>query len=361
MSRPCYVSINHSALLHNLDVIKKRVGHSRVIAMVKADAYGHGLSAVTQKLTKVDAFGVACLEEALIIREHQPHARIVLMEGFFESSELQQIVDKELDCVIHCAEQIESLEKQRLSKPIAVWLKVNTGMNRLGVPVNHAVKLWHQLNQNSNVQNNPYLMTHLAQADSVNRESTTEQLERFNLIRNDIQTQLSIANSAAILQWPTTHLDWVRPGIMLYGVSPLSQQIGADHDLQAVMTLHSMIIAIQSCKQGDRVGYGGDWLCQKPMKVGIVAIGYGDGYPRHAKSGTPVLVNNQLVNLIGRVSMDMIAVDLSSLSQCQVGDPVVLWGEGLPIERVARYADTIPYELLCNITPRVRRVITCSV
>lgn len=361
MSRPCYVTINHHALLHNVAVLKKKVGEKcRLMAMVKADAYGHGLSVITEKLTEADAFGVACLEEALVLRKNHPQARIVLMEGFFDPSEFALIVEHQLDCVIHCIEQIELFEKERLSKPVVVWLKVNTGMHRLGVPLSRAYDLWHRLRQNPNVKGDPLLMTHLAQADSSDKAPTAQQLERFNSIRQTIKTQYSIANSAAILVWPETHVDWVRPGITLYGISPFTKQIGADYDLQPVMTLHSQIIAIQDCKAGDRVGYGGDWVCPTPMRVGIVAVGYGDGYPRHAKSGTPVLVKGQIVHLIGRVSMDMIAVDLTPIPHCTVGDPVVLWGDGLPIERVAAHADTIAYELVCNITPRVRRVVTCS-
>lgn len=357
MTRPCYITINQQALINNLNTIRTLTPSSRVIAMVKADAYGHGLSTLTKLIKDVDAFGVACLEEGLVVRQSCPKTRVVLLEGFFEPNELALIVNHEFDCVIHSVHQIEMLEQHRLNKPISVWLKVNTGMNRLGVPLSEAFSLWQRLLKNPNVQSTPKLMTHLASSDLPDDAETKQQIVEFNRLRQRISTEYSVANSAAILAWPETHLDWVRPGIMLYGISPFSERTGLEFGLQPVMTLHSEIIAIQDCKAGDRVGYGGTWTCEKPMRAGIVAVGYGDGYPRSAKSGTKVLVNGKITGLVGRVSMDMIAVDLSDQSDAKISDPVILWGDGLPIENVARSSDTIAYELVCNITPRVRRQI----
>jgi alanine racemase len=236
-----------------------------------------------------------------------------------------------------------------------VWLKVDTGMHRLGFLPAEVPAIWQRLTSCPLVKQAPRLMTHLANADDLHDSTSQKQIERFNAVLPGATALRSVANSAGILGWLGSHSDIDRPGILLYGVSPFKQETGCDRRLYPVMTLKSELIAIKACRQGDAVGYGGSWRCPQDMTVGVVAIGYGDGYPRHAPSGTPVLVNGQRVPLIGRVSMDMICVDLHSLSEAQLGDEVVLWGEGLPAEEVASAAGTIAYELFCGVTNRVPR------
>jgi alanine racemase len=245
------------------------------------------------------------------------------------------------------------LEGAALGAALPVWVKVDSGMHRLGLAPRQVAEAWRRLNACAGVQVLGF-MTHLANADDRDDPLTLQQVDRFVEAVAPYPVQRSIANSAAVLTWPQTHGDWVRPGIMLYGVSPFAGGVGENHGLKAAMSLHSQLMAVNHFKRGDRIGYGGEWQCPEDMAVGVVAIGYGDGYPRHAKSGTPVLVNNKRVPMISRVSMDMICVDLRSQPQARIGDPVCLWGSALPVEEIARGAGTIPYELLCRVTSRVR-------
>lgn len=349
------VSLDLSALRHNLQRLREAAPASRVMAAIKANGYGHGLERVARTLGDADALGVACVEEAVSLREVGIATPITLLEGFFHADELPLICQHHLDCVIHHVHQIEVLEQQPLSSPLKVWLKVDSGMHRLGIPATDCHQLWQRLVAINDIEVIG-LMTHFANADDLNDPTTEQQLALFNKSCDELPGERTIANSAGILGWPQSHAEWNRPGISLYGVSPLLGGRGEQHGLRAVMTLRSELIAVNHLKQGDAIGYGGSWRCPEDMPVGVVAVGYGDGYPRHADSGTPVLVNGQRVPLVGRVSMDMITIDLRAMPQAKIGDEVVLWGKGLPVEEVAEHAATIPYELLCGVTGRVRIV-----
>ena len=300
----------------------------------------------------MDAYAVACLEEALQLREADFSHPVILLEGFFDTAELESIARYNLIAVIHHEWQLSALEQARLAAPIQVWLKVDSGMHRLGFPPEQIPAARQRLVACNSVTGPVTVMTHLANADDCEDPATVQQLARFDAVAT---SDCSIANSAAILGWPQARRGWLRPGIMLYGVSPFVTGNGGSCALQPVMTLRSTLIAVNRHQRGAPVGYGGSWRCPEDMPVGVVAIGYGDGYPRHAQAGTPVLLNGKEVPLIGRVSMDMITVDLRSQPQAGIGDPVVLWGEGLPVETVAEHADTIAYELLCGVArKRVR-------
>jgi alanine racemase len=356
MSRPTFLQINLAALRHNLTCVRKSAPHSQVMVMIKANGYGHGLVETAHALIDSDAFGVAFLEEALVLRAAGIKKPIVLMEGFFDVTELQEIAQHDLEIVVHQYEQLEILERETLAKPIMVWLKINTGLHRLGFAPQEAHNAWQRLSQCANVKEQPRVLSHFSEPDNLLQPTTRDQFTLFNQSIAGLSVMRSLANSAGVLAWPDMHCEWVRPGIMLYGVSPFMDKTGLDHGLKPVMTLCSKLMAVYPVRKGQGIGYGRTFICQEDMMIGIVAIGYGDGYPRHAKNGTPVLVNNKIVPLVGRVSMDMIAVDLCSQPNAKIGDPVVLWGEGLPVEKVASSADTIAYELLCHVTSRVRRI-----
>lgn len=346
------VSINLTALRHNLQIVRRAAPGCRIMAAVKANGYGHGLVRVAQALQDSDGFCVASIEEALDLRAAGITAPITLLEGFFHSDEIPLIEQHQLDLLLHHPEQISQLEQASLSTPVRVWLKIDTGMHRLGVSAESVPSLWQRLESHPQLQ--PLgQMTHLACADDPEHPATRLQLQCFAQATEGLPGERAIANSAGILGWPESHSDWVRPGIMLYGISPFVGGRASEHNLQPVMTLSSELIAINMAKPGDTIGYGGTWTCPEAMPVGVVAVGYGDGYPRHAPNGTPVLVNGRRVPLIGRVSMDMVCVDLRSQPEARIGDPVVLWGEGLPAEEVAEAAGTIAYELLCSVTQRV--------
>lgn len=352
MSRPAKVVISLSALRHNFSRIRTLAPDSRIMAIVKADAYGHGIAHIAQSLEDADAFGVACLEEARELRQADIKQRINLLEGPYAGEELNEISELELDIVVHDISQVEMLEQSQLNKSIDVWLKIDTGMHRLGFLPELVNDVISRLQQTKNVKD-IRLMTHLASANDRDNPMTLEQIQCFNQIAENQNVEKTIANSAAIMAFPDAHVDWVRPGIMLYGVSPFSDNQGPQQGLKPVMTLQSRLITVKQLKAGEPVGYGATWRCPEDMLVGVVAAGYGDGYPRHAKSGTPVLVNGKRAELIGRASMDMLTVDLRSQAQAKTGDPVVLWGEGLPVEEIANHADTIPYEVLCAVHKRL--------
>jgi alanine racemase len=351
------VSLDLSALCHNLHRLREAAPDSRVMAAIKANGYGHGLERVARTLSDagINALGVACLEEAVKLREAGITTPITLLEGFFHADELPLICQHNLELVIHHVQQIAMLEQQTLCAPLRVWLKIDSGMHRLGIRAGDTVTQWQRLAAIASVEVIG-LMTHLANADALNDGTTERQLSLFRESCEGLPGERTIANSAGILGWPQSHADWNRPGISLYGVSPFIGGCAAQHGLRPVMTFRSELIAVNQLKRGDAVGYGGSWCCPEDMAVGVVAVGYGDGYPRHAESGTPVLLNGQRVPLVGRVSMDMIIVDLRDQPEARLGDVVVLWGEGLPVEEIAEHAATIPYELLCGVTGRVRFV-----
>jgi alanine racemase len=357
MSRPAQITIDLAALRHNLQEIRKMAPRSAVIAMVKSNAYGHGLERIALALPEANAFGVASLEEGLQLRFAGITQPIVLMEGCFAAHEMPKVLMHDFTLVLHHFNQIDMLDQVSSKKSINAWLKIDTGMHRLGFAADEIKKAYQRLLASSKIKKPFGLMTHFANADSMDRAHTLQQIELFTAVTEGLPGSRSLSNSAAIIAWPTAHADWVRPGIMLYGASPFSGHQGIEHNLKPVMVLSSELIAIHQLKKGERVGYGGTWTCPEDMRVGVVGIGYGDGYPRHVKNGAPVLVNGLSCPLAGKVSMDMLTVDLRSQPDAKVGDPVMLWGPGLPVEVVAEYSETTAYELLTRITQRVRVAI----
>lgn len=354
--------INLSAVRHNLLVAKQAASESKCIAIIKADAYGHGMLQIAQALTLADAFGVARIDEAIALRDAGITLPILLLEGFSTAEELELVSQYHLDSVVHHENQLYLLEQSKVDA-ISIVLKIDSGMHRLGFNPDSVKEVIQRLQQCDRIKAGFNVMTHLANADDKQDDKTLKQLDVFyhsveDYLKNK-DVEISIANSAGILGWPQSHAGWNRPGIMLYGVSPFLHSRATEHDLQPVMTLSSNLIAVKKLKRGDAIGYGGSYVCDEDKTVGIVAIGYGDGYPRHAKTGTPVLINGQRCALLGRVSMDMICVDLSEADKhatTKVNDAVILWGQGLPVEEVAQSAGTIAYELLCGVTRRVKFV-----
>ena len=351
--------INLSACQHNLSTAKQAAPDSKCIAIIKANAYGHGIVQIAKALIDADAFGVARIEEATELRESGITTPILLLEGFSSQEELDLICEYNFDCVIHNEEQILLLEQSQ-SEPIKVVIKIDSGMHRLGFNLDEVDNAIQRLDHCLQVKKPFMLMTHLANADNKQDDTTVKQIDAFyGSIESLSENDTSVANSAGILGWPQSHSSYNRPGIMLYGVSPFMNSSAEMHNLKPVMTLSSKIISIKSVKKGEAIGYGGTYVCDKDMLVGIVAIGYGDGYPRHAKSGTPILVKGKRCPLLGRVSMDMICIDLSEITNgnddrdVNVNDEVILWGNGLPIEEIAECSGTIGYELLCGVTKRV--------
>lgn len=350
--RPARVSIDLNALRHNLQQVRRAAPGCRIMAAVKANGYGHGLVRVAQALDASDGFGVASIEEAITLREAGITAPITLLEGFFQPDELPLVIQYQLDLVLHHSQQLAVLAQSSLNGPFRVWLKIDTGMHRLGVAPEQAGELWQELQRMPAVEALGQ-MTHLATADEPDHPATHRQLSLFAAVTAGLEGSKSVANSAGILGWPQSHADVVRPGIMLYGVSPFVGGRATEYELKPAMSFHSELIAVNDMKKGDAIGYGGTWRCPEDMPIGVVAAGYGDGYPRHAVNGTPVLLNGKRVSLTGRVSMDMLTVDLRTQPAAKIGDPVVLWGHGLPAEEVAEFAGTIAYELFCGVTPRV--------
>ena len=373
-------TINLKHLRHNLLRVKELAPDCKVVSVIKANAYGHGLFFVAEALHESDSFAVARFEEALLLRRHLSNKKIdktiFILEGVSSIEEYDQCLAQNMIPIIHCLEQFKNLlcffNRQKLNRPVhrklSYWLKVDTGMHRLGLLEDDFKFLLEQLK----LLNPKYLpsgiLSHFSCADEKENPVNHKQLIQFKRfcselsgIEKRVEINKSMANSAAILAMPESYFDWVRPGIMLYGVSPFEtakeMRSGLDEQLKPVMTLSSELIAIQQLKKGDCIGYGAQWCCPEDMTIGVIAIGYGDGYPRHAEAGTPVLIQGIEVPLIGRVSMDMISVDLRALEKqsadINIGDKVILWGHGLPIEKISQKSGTIAYELLCQITQRV--------
>ena len=349
MKRSARIEINLEALSHNLSVVRSYSQSAKVIAVIKANAYGHGMLAVARHLQdKVEALAVACVDEAKLLRDNQINCQIVVLQGFHNQQQLEQCLALNLQPVCHQHWQVDLLTQHSDDQKINVWLKVDTGMNRLGIAVDECVELQPSLQALSAV-NDLKLMTHFANADDQYADSNQHQLDAFNSVLESNVAEASMANSAALLSIPASIKDWVRPGLMLYGVSPFSAQSSTDFDLRPVMTLKSHIIAIKTIPSGEAVGYGSCWSSQRHSQIAVVAIGYGDGYPRHAANDTPVMINGQVCPLVGRVSMDMLTVDVTDLANSvSIGDEVELWGEGIDVGEVARCSGTIAYELLCN-------------
>ncbi len=354
--------IDHNALIHNVKTIKAMVPDSHIAAVVKANAYGHGLLTVADTLQPyVGAFAVARLDEALSLRERGISRDIILLEGFFEDSDINTISHHNFLTVIHDIEQVDAIERAEVAKPIRCWMKIDIGMHRLGASYDQISEMKYRLENCRNVKHPLGLISHLSVADTPSEsEYNCEQIDRFIKVSRDFKGDLCLANSAGILKWPASHTKWVRPGIILYGISPFEDKVGSDFGLKPVMTLRSSLIAVRKVKKGAKVGYGAAWTAPVDTVIGIAAVGYGDGYPRTAPTGTPVWVNGRIAGSVGHVCMDMMFVDLGPQASDRVGSEVVLWGSEVPVEKVAKLCGTIPYELVCHIMPRVKVSNLCT-
>lgn len=351
MSRPLVAHLDLGALRNNLDVVRRAAPHARIWSVVKANAYGHGLERVWSALKQTDGFAMLNLEEAILLREHDWKGPILMLEGFFHADELKIFDQYRLTTSIHSNWQLKALANAKLSAPIDVYLKINSGMNRLGFVPSRVMTIWQKLQGVANV-GQVTLMSHFADAES--SEGIAAPMIRINEAAEGLDCPRSLANSAATLWHPETHYHWVRPGIILYGASPSGQwQDIANTGIQPVMSLESEIIAIQQLQVGDRVGYGGRFSATQPLRIGIVAGGYADGYPRLAPDGTPVWVDGVCTGTVGKISMDMLAVDLTPCPRAGIGSRVELWGKHIKIDDVASAASTVGYELMCALAPRV--------
>lgn len=355
MSRKVRADIHLDAIVNNYRLAKAQAPTASAVAIVKANAYGHGAAPVARALAAdADAFGVACIEEALELRHAGLRQPIILLEGCFDADELPLVAEHGFWPAVHSEHQIGWLEQFSSSARFPVWLKVDTGMHRLGVAPDQADALVERLLA-CEVISDVLLMTHFARSDEPAMSMTQEQLDCFEVVSARLGLDASLSNSAAVMAWPQAHRQWLRPGIMLYGATPFSEPQSVAETLQAGMTLSSEIIAIRDVPAGETVGYGATFVCDRVRRIGTVAMGYGDGYPRHARNGTPVVVDGVRTALAGRVSMDMLTVDLTDIPQARIGSRVELWGRQLPVAEVAQWCDTIPYTLITCLTPRVPR------
>lgn len=346
--RPARALIDLQALRHNYQLARELSG-AKALAVIKADAYGHGAVRCAQALqAEADGFAVACIEEALALRAAGIHGPVLLLEGFFEASELELIVQHDLWCVVHSLWQLEAIEKASLSKPITVWLKLDSGMHRVGLHPKDYQSAYQRLQATGKVAR-IVLMSHFARADELDCSASNDQVVVFQAARQGLNAEISLRNSPAVLGWPQIPSDWVRPGIMLYGSTPFEVQQAQAQRLQPVMTLESKVISVRELPAGEPVGYGARFISQRPTRVGVVAMGYADGYPRLAPTGTPVMVAGKRSQLIGRVSMDMLCIDLTDVPEAGLGSPVELWGKNVLASDVAIQAGTIPYQIFCNL------------
>ena len=350
MPRPIRATISSGALAHNLALARTHAGAAKVWAVIKANAYGHGIERAARALDAADGFAVLDFQEAARLRAAGVTKPILMLEGFFNSADLALVAKHGLTPVIHNAEQVEMLKSTTLAAEIDVYLKANSGMNRLGFNIETLRAAYNTVRMHPQVRG-VTLMTHFADADGPSGVAT--QLAWFNQMARPFGAPRSLANSAALLRFPETRADWVRPGIMLYGCSPFADRSAEALGLKPAMTLSSELIATQRLTRGERVGYGFSYEAVGELTIGVIACGYADGYPRHAPTGTPVLVNGKRARIVGRVSMDMITVDISDIPEAYIGTPVTLWGEGLSADEVAASAGTLSYELLCALAPRV--------
>jgi alanine racemase len=350
MPRPIQAAVDLDAFRHNLNVVRQHAPRSRIFAVLKANAYGHGVERAARALQAADGIAVLELEAAVRLREGGYSKRLALLEGAFRPSDFDAAAAHDLALVVHSEQQLRMLDAARAGARYDVLLKINTGMNRLGFTLQSTPDALARLTGHRAVKQLT-LMTHFADADEA--RGIGWQMQAFERVAAGRGLERSLANSAAILRYPQAHAHWVRPGIMLYGCSPFPDVTAAGLDLRPVMTLTSEIIATQSVHAGDRIGYGGTFAADAPLRAGIVACGYADGYPRHAPTGTPVLVGGERTRTLGRVSMDMLCVDLTALPAAGIGTLVTLWGAGLSADEVAAAAGTVSYELLCAVAPRV--------
>ena len=373
ISRRAWAIIDLSALKKNLAQVRAYSPCSKIYPVIKSNAYGHGMAEAAAALkasnTNISGLAVATVDEAIRLRQIEAELPILLLNGFMNEEELRECLARRIEAVVHADYQLGALEKvlaeEVLGDARKFWIKYNTGMNRLGLGKRQASEFYLRLRKCPNTE--LVLMSHLACADDPYSKEfasfTQQQLQYLTELRGELVTaskqdvECSMAASAGILQWPDTHLDYVRPGVMLYGSSPMAGKTGEELGLQPVMTLRSRLITIRDLKAGESIGYGATYVCDRDTRMGTVSIGYGDGYPRSAINGTPVLVQTASgsvrTRMIGRVSMDMITIDLTGIDDAQIDDEVTLWGEGLCADEVARSAGTISYELFCKVTPRV--------
>jgi len=346
--RPARALIDLDALRHNYR-LARRLGGGKALAVVKADAYGHGAVRCAQALEdEADGFAVAFLEEALVLREAGIRAPILLLEGVLSADEIPLLVEHDLWTVVHAPWQVDALERATLARPVDVWLKLDSGMHRVGIDAADYIATWTRLRALPQV-GQLVKMTHFSRADEPDHPRTREQIATFVEVTAGLPGETSLSNSPALLAWPQTGGDWARAGLMLYGASPFAPGHAADAQLQPVMTLESRVIAVRDLPAGEPVGYGGVFVAQRPTRVGVVAMGYADGYPQFAATGTPVAIDGRPGALIGRVSMDMLTVDLTDHPEAGVGSHVELWGRNVPANAVVARSHTSAYRLLCGI------------
>lgn len=353
MSRATQATIHLGALRRNLARVRERAGGARVMAVVKADGYGHGLERVARALRGADAFGVAAIGDGLRLRAAGIDDRVVVLSGPDEPGDLAEFRRLKLDAVIHHQAQVEWLERDADPRLLRVWLKIDTGMHRLGFPIEQVRAVHDRLRALRNIDDDIALMTHFAASDEFENPMSAEQIACFTAATESLQGKRTLANSAAVLGWPQSRADWVRTGGILYGLSVIEGKSGADLGFEPAMTLTTRLIAINHVRKGEHIGYAATYACPEDMPIGVAAIGYGDGYPRSASAGTPVLIRGVRAPIVGRISMDMITIDLRNLPGADVGDRVTLWGGELAVEEIACHADTISYDLTCGMTKRV--------
>jgi alanine racemase len=346
--RPARALIDLQALRYNYQLARETTG-AKALAVIKADAYGHGAVRVAQALeAQADGFAVACIEEALELREAGIRAPILLLEGFFEASELSLIVEHDFWFVVHSLWQLEAIERAQIERPLTVWLKLDSGMHRVGLHPADYQAAYQRLLSTGNVAK-IVLMSHFARADELDSVRSDEQVAIFQAASKGLQAEVSLRNSPATMGWPKIPSDWVRPGIMLYGATPFDQPQSVADRLLPVMTLESKVICVRELPAGEPIGYGGGFVTDRAMRVGVVAMGYADGYPRQAPTGTPVFIDGHASRLLGRVSMDMLCVDLTDVPRAGLGSQVELWGKNVLASDVAAHAGTIPYQIFCNL------------
>ncbi len=355
MGRNTVASIDLAAIRHNLQIVRNLTSTSQIVSVVKADGYGHGITRVAGALQDTDLLAVATPGEAAALREGGWKDRLLLLEGFANADDFELAQSLQVEMVVHQQAQLDMLEQRGMSPKNRLWLKIDSGMHRLGFPLSDAQEVFAAAESLAG-PGGVILMSHFACADEPENPMTQKQIQGFDRAAMGLDARQSLANSAAILNFPTSHRDLVRPGILLYGISPDPAQSAATIGLKPAMTLSSELVAINHCAEDDCVGYGSTYQCPEDMRIGVAAIGYGDGYPRYLPNGTPVLVNGKRAFLAGRVSMDLITLDLRGHDNAKIGDPVILWGEGLAVENVAACANVVPYELICGVTGRVPRI-----
>lgn len=358
-NKTSFLTIDKQALLYNIKLIREIAPKQKLLAMLKGNAYGHGLTIIATEIQEyVDAFGIMHISEGVYLRQNGLKNKILMLAGAHTYSDLIACAEYNLDIVIHDKEQVKLLQKVKLQSPVIVWLKINVGLNRLGFPPSEIKSIASILSKNANVKQPIKLMSHFSDSNQINNDITLTQLNYFRKIVSTFPYESSLYNSAGILSCPSTYFNWIRPGLILFGVSPFNNSIGQDHGLKPVMTFHTRLISVKKHFKGDRIGYEGTWTCPLDgLLLGIIPIGYADGYPRHLLSNTPVIVNGKKCYIVGRVSMHLSIIDLSNCLHAKVNDEVILWGKELPIELIAAQASTIPNELLVSIPQTTQRIV----